>query len=423
MVALVLALSAGAIAVPTTDPPEAGPAVTGNPPPVAVCAVEEGRGRTSQIQLLSAGADAGQVTGFAAGEASGSLTFGFEDAEPGSFVASDLSVVGVAAALVESGEPSTSSSVSVLGPDSVSAESCLGEPASQSMLGGGSTLSGEEFEVQLMNPYAGQARVEITAVSESGVETNQALDDVVVQPRTSAVIDLADLLPGRERLSIVIEVVQGNVLAVGRFFNGTDSAVWNAKAPREDSYVLVPASVGERLLTIASPTAVDVTYQVDVYGPDGLVEAYATGVLAGNGTQSVDLSDLGNGAVAARVLATAPVGAFVRIDDSGAVAVTSSADGPATRWLMPGAGSISEASTSLTLFNPGSEDATVLVEGHIGLSPASVQVPADSSITYDFNIVARPAVTVVSDLPIIALWVTSRPLGKAISLGVPIADE
>lgn len=420
---LLLGLAAAAVALPVSDEFPTLPVAADNPPAVSVCPVEEGRGRTTSVDLVSSGPEAGLITGFSAGEESGSRSFDLSADGADSVDGVGLSVVGVAAALVESSTVKTGVATRTTGPASLSVESCASQPQPLVVLAGGSTLSGEEFEIQLMNPYAGAARVSITAVSEAGVESNQALDDVIVHPRTSAVIDLANVLPGREQLSLVIETVSGSVLSIGRFFNGSDSAVWNATAPAEDGFVILPPGGGDRRLILASSTPADLSYQVDLYGPDGLVEAYAVGDIEGQRLTNIDLTGVGRDAVAVRIFATAPVAGFIRHQRGEGVAITSGSSVAAETWQMPGAGAERGFSTSLVILNPSTEDAIVAVDSHLGLAPSQLTVLADSVGVYQLTIVGREAVTVEADRPVVAIWVSRLESGYAATLGVPNLDE
>lgn len=420
---LLLGFAAAAVVVPVADEFSALPVASDNPPAVAVCPVEEGRGRSTSVDLLSTGPDAGRITGFGSGESLGEVGFDLSDNGVGAVHAVDISAVGVAAALVESSSVATAVGTRTAGPASLSLESCASKPLPVAVLAGGSTLSGQEFEVQLMNPYAGAARVSVTAVSEAGVEVNQSLDDVIVQPRTSAVIDLADILPGREQLSLVVETVSGSVLTSGRFFNGSDSAVWNAIEPSEDGFVLLPPGGGDRRLILATSSPADLSYQVDLYGPDGLIEAYAVGDVAGRRIANIDLSGVGRDAIAVRIFATAPVAGFIRHQRGDGVAITTGTSATSTTWLMPGAGSQPGFSTSLVILNPGTEDAAVSIDSHLGLAPNQITVLADSVRVYQLSIVSREGVTVSADVPVVAMWVSRFQSGYAATLGVPVLDE
>lgn len=420
---LLIGLGTAAVLIPVADEFPTLPVAADNPPAVSVCPVEEGRGRSTSVDLVSNGPDTGRITGFGAGEESGNITYELSGRETESVDVVDISSVGVAAALVESSSLETAVGTRSAGPASLSVESCASQPLPVAVLAGGSTLSGQEFELQLMNPYSGAARVSITAVSEAGVEANQALGAVIVQPRTSSVIDLADLLPGREQLSLVIETVSGSVLSIGRFFNGFDSAVWNATEPTEDSYVLLPPGGGDRSLVIASSSPTEVSYQVDLYGPEGLVEAFAAGDIDGRRFASIDLSGFGREAVAVRVLATAPVAGFVRHLRGDGVAITSGSSATATTWGMPGAGSEPGFTTSLVILNPSTEDAGVAIDSHLGLAPNQLTVLADSVRVYQLSIVSREGVTITADIPVVAMWVSSLQSGYSATLGVPLLDE
>ena len=67
-----------------------------------------------------------------------------------------------------------------------------------------------------MNPYSGEAIVELAVQSESGLESSGELEGIIVPSRSSVVVDLTEILPGRATLNVVVETTLGSVVAAGR---------------------------------------------------------------------------------------------------------------------------------------------------------------------------------------------------------------
>jgi len=419
---LVVVVAAGAVAVPAVEPPRVAPAAAVDTPAMAVCAVEEGSGRSTTIAVASTVDGSGSMTAFAAGSAVGSQEFETESGAT-SIAVADTAAVGVGGALLEL--PAAASAVSsvVVGAGSLSVDTCPAAAGGDLILGGASSLSDQRFEVQLMNPYAGEAILDFVVQSDAGLESSGELEAIIVPARATIVVDLAEILPGREWMTVAIDVETGGVLAVGRLGIGTDSAVWDAVAPAQEWFVPVPHGLESRQVVISARDS-DVEYQIDFYGPDGLVEALETGEVSARGQAIVDVGAMTPVVSAVRVVTTAPVGVFLRITNASAVALTPASTTPAPSLLLPGAGSIPGSSGWIALLNPGIEDVTVEVITLSGVPdtvpvaiPAGdvveVVVPGDGALGYMIN----------GDGPLVATWSTSIAGSIGLGTAAPIPDE
>ncbi len=422
-VGVITLLTVATLLVPVADSPAFKPAPGSALPAVAVCPVEEGQGRATAIGVISSPNGTGEVTIFAGGGATGSANF--DTGEPGSATISvvDVSAVGVAGALADLPDAASAAASVISGSGYLAAESCGATPASQSILAGGSTLSGENMDIQLMNPYAGDATVDLTVWSEAGLESDPSFDSVIVPARSSATLDLRELLPGRETISVVIDVTSGSVIPVGRFSNGSDGAVWRAVPPAQEWLVLAPASQGLSKVIIGTAAPADVSYQIDLYGADGLSEGFAEGVIPGRGAATVDLTSLSTDAVALRIISTGPVAPFLRLEADGGVAMTAGVETAATSWLMPGAGSAIGSATRVVILNSGLEDATTLLTDRPkGTLEREVLVPASSVVVVDLAPGILDGLSLDSDVPVAALWMMQLGPLSAIATGVPIEN-
>ncbi|HLF60426.1 MAG TPA: DUF5719 family protein [Acidimicrobiia bacterium] len=420
---LVVVLAAGALAVPALDPPQPAPAAAVDAPAMAVCAFEEGSGRSSIIGVVSTVDGAGVLTAFAAGSAVGSLDFETGESGAWSVPVADVAAVGVGGALLEFPAASSATASVVVGADSLSIDTCPAEAGGELILGGGSTLSDQRFEVQLMNPYAGQAILNLTVQSDGGLESNTALDSVIVPARSTVLVDLAEILPGREWMTVAIAVEIGGVLAGGRFGIGTDNAIWDAVAPAQEWFIPVSHGLESRQVVVAAGEA-EVEYQVDFYGPEGLVEGFETGVIPGRGQAVVDIGGVTPIASAIRVVTTGPVGAFLRVTSETGVAMTSGSTTPASGLLLPGAGSVPGGSGWITLFNPGLEDVGAEVTTLRSVSETvAVSVPAGGVV--EVATAPDPALgyTIEGDGVLVASWSASIGGSIGVASACPIIDE
>ncbi len=423
--ALVFGLGLALILSVSPPAPEPDPAPGLAEPPVAVCATQEGADRSTNLAITSTVAGEGLVTVFSGGATAG--TGRFETGESGTVTVpmGTISAVGEAAALVEF--PTSDSAVATvsIGSLSLSAEACSRIPERQTVIGGANTLEGSALHLQLMNPYATEALVDISAFSESGREASEALVGIIVPPRSSVIIDVGNILPGRESLSMTLDTDRGSVVASLRADIEGESAVWRPVAPTESWLLAAPGfSVGDRDLIIVSTVAEDVAYQVDVYGPEGLEEEVLEGVVVGRGQQVIDLSSLREGAMAVRVVAEAPIAVFGRYSAPGGLAITDATPTSGSDWLLPGAGNVAEASTAVVIVNVGLEAAdltlTQLKDSSI-TSTISIEPGAVFETALDGGLL--DGVAIVSDGELVPVWFTRWGAAIALSGGVRIGNE
>lgn len=418
---LVAALAALIVLTPAPGAPEPAPAAALEAPPVAVCAVEEGSGRTTTISVLSTVDGPVQFTLFAGGGSAGSI--GVRTGASGSTTVPvvDVAAVGTVGGLVELPVATSATASIVAGSGSLSAESCATKPVTVSFLAGGSTVSGETFDLHLMNPYAGEAEVELVVQSEAGIESNERFESVIVPSRSSTVVPFTQLIPGRETLSITIETIEGRVLAVGRQGTRGESAVWNAVEPALDWFLPVPAGGGEKKVVIASPTNADVDYQIDLYGPDGFQESFEVGQLSPRGQSELVLSSISEETLGVRVIATNPVVPTLWVDSEAGVAATTASPVLDTRWMLPGAGTPVGGGGSVVLMNPGIENTTISLRPlREQTSVRTIELSADALI--ELALESADGYLIESTSPIAALWTARREPAGSASIGVPLGD-
>lgn len=418
---LVLALAAVAYLTPAPAAPEPGPGVGVEEPPVAICAVEEGSGRTTEISVLSTVDGQTRLTLFASGGTAG--TIGQRTGASGStvFPVVDVAAVGSVGGLVEM--PGVDSAVGsvILGSASLSTEACATVPASAVHINGGSTLSGETFVLQLMNPYAGEAVTELVVVSETGVESNDQFERVIVPPRSSTFIDFTDLVPGRESLSISIETTTGRVLAVGRQ-GGVGSAMWRAVSPGLDWFLAVPESGDVREIVVSTPSASQVEYQIDVYAPSGIQEGVLEGSIEARGQAVINLEEFGTEALGVRVISAGPVVPTLRVEGPAGIGLTTGSEIQANRWLLPGAGRPEGGSASVVIFNTGIEDDEVRIRP-LREETSVLTLAVESGTALELALDSADGYLIESTGPSVVSWSADRGGGFALAGGVALVDE
>ena len=273
-----------------------------------------------------------------------------------------------------------------------------------------------------MNPYAGDSVVEMVVVSETGVESNERFERVIIPPRSSEIVPFSDLIPGRERVSVTMETVRGRVLAVGRQGSGGGSAVWRAQPGSTSWFLPVPAIGSTRELLVTTPMDSAVEYQVDVYGPDGRDDAFITETLEARGEDVIALDEITPDALGIRVSATAPIVATLRSKSEAGIAMTTGSRLEANRWFLPGAGRPERGSATVVLFNTGLEDDTFQVRA-LRDNTTLLNIPVESSAVVELALDSANGYLIESTGPSVVLWTATRGESLSMAIGVPVLDE
>lgn len=421
VVVVMFALGVSAALVPTPAPAEPDPVPATEPPPVAICPIVEAGDRRTNVSVLSSVNGQGRLSSFAAGAEIGVLEFRTGATGAVTVPAADADAVGTTGGLVEMPSETTAAGVVISGPGSREAEACADAPTAQSFISGGSTVTDSFFEIQLINPYAGEATVDLTVTSDAGIESSDRFNGVIVPALSVITLDLTQIIPGRESISAAIETTRGSVVAFGRQTTNGESAVWRAVAPAQDWWLPVPPGEPTKRMLIASPEGTEVEYQVDLYGPDGFVEGHATGVITPRGRVLVPLADITTGAAGVRVIATGPVVASLWMDSPAGMAATTASPVDAPVWLMPGASGPPGGSSALVILNSGIESVTVSVRSLADSSIVrNLEVDAEGVLVAD--LVAADGYRVEASGPVVAMWTSSVDGGGTAALGIPLQD-
>ncbi len=409
-----------ALVAPRFDQPTPGETPAFASPLFAVCPVEEGSGRTTEIAALSTVEGPVQLTLFASGATAG--TIGVSTGSTGSTVIPviDVAAVGTVGGLVELPAGTSAAGSSVRGAATLAVERCVSSIPPQVFVTGGVTAGQREFTLHLMNPFAGEAVVSLMVSSEVGLESNPRYESVIVPARGSTVLAFSQLAPGRERLSVLIDTSQGRVIAAARQSGPVDGALWNALPPATDWFVPYPVGDLSKRVLIGNPTNSGVEYQVDLYGPGGFEAAAVSGTIGAFGQEILDLSEFSD-ARAVRVISATPVVATLWIETGSALAVTAGANEPAGSWLIPAALVPGVETGRLILLNPGLEDATVTLRS-LRDSPSQVTLTVGAESVVEVALDAADGYLVDSASPVVALLTLLGEEVGAAAIGVPLDD-
>lgn len=420
-VVAMLALAAAIVFLPGNEPASPGAVPGTNVPPVAVCPVVQSGDRATSISVLSSVNGEGRLSSFAAGQTTGALEFRTGGSGAVTLAAADADAVGIAGALVEMPSDTTAAASLIVGPEARAAESCSGEPPARAFISGGTTASNSFFEIQLINPYAGEATVDLLVSSENGVETDSRFNAVTVPALSTITRDLTQIIPGRERISVSVESTIGSVIAYGRQTIDGEVAMWQAVAPAQDWWLPVPPGGSIKQMIVANPDAVEVDYQVDLYGPEGFVEAHDAGVITSRGTVTVPLAAVTDQAAGVRVISTAPVVPALRMDSDLGLAWTTASQVTAPVWLLPGASSPPGGSGEVVILNGGIDPVTVTIKTLTDTALArDLELEAEDVLVV--NLVAADAYRVEATGPVVSLWTSGSGEASAVAIGIPVQD-
>lgn len=415
------ALAAAATLLPGADPAEPAAAPGSEAPPVAICPVVESGDTHTSISVLSSVNGRGRLSTFAAGSETGELEFRTGSTGAVTLQAVDAGAVGIAGGLVEMPTETTAASALVRGPETRAAESCADIPTGRAFIAGGSTVSESFFEIQLINPYAGEATVDLTVNTDAGLESDNRFDSVIVPALSTITLDLTQIIPGRESISVELNTTRGSVLAFGRQRIEGRTALWRAVAPGQDWWLPVPPGPGIKQMRIATPENADIEYQVDLYGPDGYVEGHDTGTIEARGRAVVPLAEITRDAAAVRVTATGPVVPLLWINSAQGLARTTASDVDAPTWLLPGARSPARGAGSITILNSGIETVTVSIRSLADRAfVREIEVGAEGVRVIELR--RADGYRVEATGPIVALWTSSGNGASSAAMGIPLQD-
>lgn len=320
--------------------------------------------------------------------------------------------------------PAAAASV-VVSETSLSADVCVSSGPKVWYVVGGSTLQNETLVLRLFNPFPEIAKVTVAATSEFGAEPLAGLEGFAVAPRSWKDVAFHEELRLREVIAATVTASEGTVIPVLAMANSEDDAFWTGSGlNRSWEFPVVRTAGLDPGVVIFNPNTDTVTVQFDILTPDGAILEARSELVAPGSPVRVALGDLSDGAFGVRLQADAPVAASAIAGTGGGLVATGGVASPATRWLLPGAGTAVGGTTSLWLMNSGDEPVTVTllplgdgdyVADKVALPAGSVrQVIVEGEGIYGY--------LADSLAPFSAAWSVQGPEGAAIAPGAAIGD-
>lgn len=369
-----------------------------NIPRAAACVISIGRGTTGVI------ANAGGVSAAVAGEKPDRPVIPIGEVTPS----------GVGVALVEFSGLGGAAVVSSDGIGSMAAN-CTQTVRDPIALTAFSTRNDRAVELVVANPYALDAVIDVSTISEVGADTSEDLESIVVPAGATVVRDLGRLLPLRNHLSIILTARQGSVHAVVSETNPTDTRVSEGVAGSDEWWVILPPLPVSADITVVSTVFGSIPFQMDFWSPDGLVEAAIDDAIPSGGQVGVGSEELGN-AQAVRIIAANPIVAGVSFEGEHYLGGGPAARGLAFRWVAAGAGAAAPA--TIWVFNPNPEPATLRVDPVDSGRSFTVEVGAGALTPVEVGL-SNAGFMVEADGPVAVIWTAIGP-GLSYSAGIPL---
>jgi hypothetical protein len=300
----------------------------------------------------------------------------------------------------------------------LAAAMCTPPVAGETAIAGLSTASGESLDLVLANPYANDAVVEIRTISEAGADSASELESVVVPARSVVSVDMAQILPLRNRLSIRLIPERGVVHAAGVQSSVNERMVIEAVRPNEEWLLPVPDTGAPPTITVLPTAGIDTGYTIDAYTATGAAEGVMTGTIPADGQLILDVAALPDGTAAVRITTTGASVSSVVIESDTIRAGAPGAPGAASTWIVPGAGGVGAV---IRLANPTGLDAAVEVRSLSGGDAQLVSIPAGTTAIVP-TAVPGPGHVVFADGDVLVSWSLSSDAGFALGVGQPILN-
>jgi hypothetical protein len=313
----------------------------------------------------------------------------------------------------------------------VAAEPCVSTAGTRRLLPDGTTSTGQDAWVVVMNPFASEAVVGLTLVTESRTVRKA---DTTLGPRRVTAFHLNDLAEGERTVATVVEASLGRVAAASLGF-------------AEDGGVRAAVGMPGDQVTSVLPGALDAGGSlVPMLNPADRGTGYGVTAMTRRGTiPSEDVTGEPLGPLSIRteeLTLPVPSSVVVRAGSDVALAVARRTLGlrgdngstagvaPEEAWVVATAMGERDDTSRVVLANPGPRSVTVRLvalgpEGRVGaplevLVPRGAAVEAPARLTEDTPFTSVVAVADGGTFVAASASYSPSATGYAVSLGVPI---
>jgi hypothetical protein len=275
---------------------------------------------------------------------------------------------------------------SVVTSDSImSGDRCVASVPKLWRLPGGTTQPDRTTLLRLFNPFPEPAKVTIAGVSEFGETGLAGLTSVDVAGRTWKDIDMNEVVPLLDELSLTVSSEDGLVIPALIVSTDSDEAMWPGTGLSTVWEFPVVTQTGlSPSLVVSNPGESAAEVEIDVFTSESATPAARVFTVPPRSPLRVELGDLADEFLAIAVRSTEPLSAVVVAadvvqqlaeEDDGSTDTTTVAEPPpqriagtvgnpepATRWLLTGPGGVRTAVSTVWILNSGAEPVTVSMQ-------------------------------------------------------------
>jgi hypothetical protein len=314
-------------------------------------------------------------------------------------------------------------------------------------LPGLTTRDGRSATLRLFNPFLPLAKVSVSGSSEFGAVPLPELATVDVPARGWVDIELNPLIPFFDDLTLFVTTQEGLVIPSVTLSGEGDEANMPASGLSSTwEFPVVSVDTLTPTLMISNPGPGTATVTIDVFTTAGAIPAAASFEVGPDSPVRIALDEIVDGKFGLRLTSTGPISAAVvaedestehdeAADDAAAgdeapveatperIAGTVGAPFPSSRWLLPGAGAVPEAASSLWILNTDPEPATVTIQplGVRSLPADKVIVPPGTVLEVRLPEDAQVGGYLLeSSIAVTAGWSAVAPRGAAFFAGIAL---
>jgi hypothetical protein len=240
--------------------------------------------------------------------------------------------------------------------DGTGTVTCTHPDSDMWFVGTGTDTGGPTVWLYLMNTGAMAASVDVTVLTDAGVQSGQD-NETTVAPHRYLSVNLATLAKGSTVLAVHVQTSSGQV-AADLWQAGGSGGAWLPLAASPATQLVVPglmAARGVAKLLVAVPGAQDAQLRVTALTAQGQVEPLGTTLVdaAAGATSGFSLNSVGASAAALVISSNVPVTAGVQIPGNGIGGFTAAAAPVTGQGVVAGNPSGGGDAVGLVLSAPG----------------------------------------------------------------------
>jgi hypothetical protein len=330
------------------------------------------------------------------------------------------------------------------GQDDFAVGPCTREAGRRWYFAAGTTVRGAEQYLSLLNPFQGDAIVDVQFVTEEGVQNRVDLQALVVPRRSRITIPVQAFERRRERVATLVSVRTGRIVAEQSNAFTTENEIEHGLslslgAPARSRVWMLPSVVGgpgaNQAVQVANFSTIATDVEVSVHGAPDVVDPETVPV-PGRSVVTVDLGNRVTSELPATVVLRSSGRTSVVAEQSAFFDASTPAPGveatlatstPARGWAFALGRLDPESLTSLVVYNPGRTPTTIRLLTTVGDRrdvASEEEVEGGDVVVLDLNelgIDPEQAMEVDAGDAVVVGRIIDGPAGRSVSLG--IVDE